>query len=97
MQPKSFPTQNAPPPLPATATAAGSSNSLALPIHRVYINEDLTKTRAEVAAKARQLKRDGKVDDTWIRDDFIVVKKKKKVTLSTESPHFGKFKCSAKI
>ena len=38
-------------------------------------NEDLTKTRAEVAAKAGQLNRDGKVDDTLIRDGFIFVKK----------------------
>lgn len=63
------------PPLPATATAAGSSNSSASPVHRIFINEDLTKIRAEVAAKARQLKRNGKVDDTWIRDGIIFVKK----------------------
>ena len=42
--------------LPARSTAR---------VHRLYINEGLTKTRAEVAARARQLKRDGKLDDTW--------------------------------
>ena len=31
-------------------------------VHKMYINED--RTRAEVAARARQLKRDGKPDDT---------------------------------
>ena len=40
------------PALPARSTAR---------VHRLYINEDLTKTRAEVAARARQLKRDGKL------------------------------------
>ena len=55
------------------------SQWLALParsaarVHRLYINED--RTRAEVAARARQLKRDGKLDDTWTRDGFIFVKK----------------------
>ena len=56
------------PSLPATATATGSSGGSAPPIHRIYINEDLIKTRAEVAAKARQLKRVGKLDDTWTRN-----------------------------
>ena len=32
-------------------------------------------SRAEVAARARQLKRDGKLDDTWTRDGIIFVKK----------------------
>ena len=54
------------PALPARSTAR---------VHRLYINEDLTKTRAEVAARARQLKRDGKLDDTWTRDGIIFVKK----------------------
>ena len=47
------------PALPARSTAR---------VHKLYINEDLTETRAEVAARARQLKRDGKLDDTWTRD-----------------------------
>ena len=54
------------PALPARSTAR---------VHRLYINEDLTRTRAEVAARARQLKRDGKLDDTWTRDGIIFVKK----------------------
>ena len=54
------------PALPARSTAR---------VHRLYINEDLTKTGAEVAARARQLKRDGKLDDTWTRDGIIFVKK----------------------
>ena len=54
------------PALPARSTAR---------VHRLYINEDLTKTRAEVAARATQLKRDGKLDDTWTWEGFIFVKK----------------------
>ncbi|XP_070209670.1 uncharacterized protein [Littorina saxatilis] len=41
---------------------------------KVFINEDLTRTRASVAAKARQLKRDKKITDTWTRDGVIFVK-----------------------
>ena len=54
------------PALPARSTAR---------VHRLYINEDLTRTRSELAARARQLKRDGKLDDTWTRDGIIFVKK----------------------
>ena len=46
---------------------------------RLYTNEDLTKTRAEVAVRARQLKRDGKLDDTWTRDGYICVQKRDSV------------------
>ena len=62
------------PALPARSTAR---------VHRLYINEDLTRTRAEVTARARQLKRDGKLDDTWV--GIIFVKKG-----DTGSPPYGK-------
>ena len=51
------------PALPARYTAR---------VHRLYINEDLT--RAEVAARARQLKRDDKLDNRWTRNGYIFVK-----------------------
>ena len=41
-------------------------------VHRLYINEDLT--RAEVVARARQLKRDDKLDNRWTRNGYIFVK-----------------------
>ena len=41
---------------------------------KIYINDDLTKLRAEIAAKARKLKKDGKIGDTWNRDGIIFVK-----------------------
>ena len=42
---------------------------------RVFINDDLTAVRAEIAAKARQLKRAEKITDTWVRDGVIFIKK----------------------
>ena len=66
------------PALPARSTAR---------VHRLYINEDLTRTRAEVAARARQLKRDGKLDDTWTREASFLSRRE---TLYTGSPPYGK-------
>ncbi|KAL8587514.1 hypothetical protein ACOMHN_000920 [Nucella lapillus] len=37
-------------------------------VPRVYVNDDLTKTRAEMATTARASKKRGKVADTWTRD-----------------------------
>ena len=55
---------------------ARNSGSSATPASRkIFINEDLTRIRAHVAAKARQLKRDQRISDTWTRDGFIFVKK----------------------
>ena len=45
------------------------------PAGRVYVNDDLTRERSRVAARARQLKRDKKIKDTWVRDGEIYVKK----------------------
>ena len=41
----------------------------------VFINENLTKTRATIAWEARTLKRERKISDTWTRDGVIFVKK----------------------
>ena len=40
----------------------------------IYINEDLTKDRARLAKTARDLKKSGKILDTWTRDGVIFVK-----------------------
>nr|KAG5703006.1 hypothetical protein BaRGS_016167 [Batillaria attramentaria] len=32
--------------------------------NKIYVNDDLTATRATLAAKARKLKKDNKIDDT---------------------------------
>ena len=40
----------------------------------IYINEDLTKERAEWAKRARTLKKQDKIKETWTRDGIIFVK-----------------------
>ena len=42
----------------------------------VYINEDLTSTRAKWAQRARNLKKQDKIQATWTRDGIIFVKHK---------------------
>ena len=42
--------------------------------HSVYIADDLTKRRAQMAYQARQLKRAGLIQDTWTFDSKILVK-----------------------
>ena len=40
----------------------------------VYINEHLTKKNGEIAQKARLLRRQGKISNTWTRDCKVFVK-----------------------
>ena len=40
----------------------------------VYVSDDLTKRRAGVAYRARMLKRDGAIADTWTFDSKVLVK-----------------------
>ena len=40
----------------------------------LYIQDDLTPRRAKLAYQARQLKRNGKVSDTWVTENKIIVK-----------------------
>ena len=40
----------------------------------IFINEDLTKKRAELFWKARQMKRDKKIHDVWTYDGNIIAK-----------------------
>ena len=48
--------------------------------HRVFINEDLTKTRMSMFHIALKLKRDNLVTDTWTTDGNVFVKDRKLVT-----------------
>ncbi|KAL8561132.1 hypothetical protein ACOMHN_033715 [Nucella lapillus] len=47
---------------------------LQAPSPRIYINDDMTQIRAEIAAAARASKKKGKVTDTWVRDGVVFVK-----------------------
>ena len=40
----------------------------------LFVNEDMTRSRATIAWEARTLKREGKILDTWTRDGTIFVK-----------------------
>ena len=46
---------------------------------KVFINHDLTKLRSEIAFRARTLKRQRSVTDTWVSDGVVFVKKNDKV------------------
>ena len=43
-------------------------------VHRVFINDDLSKARAAAAARARSLKKAGKIKDVWLRGGTVCVK-----------------------
>jgi hypothetical protein len=40
----------------------------------VYMNEHLTKRNADLARTARQLKKDGKIFNTWTRDCKVFIR-----------------------
>ena len=42
---------------------------------RLFINEDLTRTRSQLFYKARQLKREKKITDTWTHDGNVLIKR----------------------
>jgi exosome complex exonuclease DIS3/RRP44 len=42
---------------------------------KVFINEDLTRERSRIAAKARELKRQKLISDTWTRDGVVFAKR----------------------
>ncbi|KAK7474612.1 hypothetical protein BaRGS_00034141 [Batillaria attramentaria] len=41
---------------------------------KIYLNDDLPRTRADIASKARELKSDGIIQETWVRDGIIFVR-----------------------
>ena len=58
---------------------ACSGVSATCALRKIHSNEDLTKTRAKVAADARKLKRDKRIDDTWVRDGTVFLSKRAQV------------------
>ena len=40
-------------------------------VHRIFISDDLTKARAAAAARARSLKKAGKIKDLWLRGEIV--------------------------
>ena len=44
------------------------------PLEKIFINEDLTSTRASLAAEARLIKKAGKIQDTWTYNGNILIK-----------------------
>jgi len=44
------------------------------PVPKLFVNDDMTQERARIAAKARKLKRDKKIEDTWARGGVVFVK-----------------------
>jgi len=56
------------------SAAAAAAMTVPSPAGRVYVNDDLTHKRSIVATRARQLKRDKKIKDTWVRDGEIYEK-----------------------
>ena len=67
------PAQGSPPPPSSAAEAVAAP--VPRPGERVFINDDLTRPRARLAARARKLRREGQVQDTWVYDGDIYVKK----------------------
>ena len=45
----------------------------------VYISDNLTRRRARLEKMARELRRHGKITDTWVFDGRIMVKDQKNV------------------
>ncbi|KAK6191173.1 hypothetical protein SNE40_002911 [Patella caerulea] len=44
--------------------------------HNIFINEDLTKVRSNLAFQARQLQKEKKIQSTWTSDGIIFIKKR---------------------
>ena len=42
----------------------------------IYFNEDLTKTRAQLAKETRNLKKNNEINVTWVYDGKILIKEK---------------------
>ena len=53
----------------------------------IFINEDLTKTRADWAKRARNLRKLEKIKDTWTRDGVIFIKHLKEDEEDEETPY----------
>ncbi|XP_070200949.1 uncharacterized protein [Littorina saxatilis] len=71
---KTAPTMGFSPPVSAAEAAARSAP------RGVFVNDDLTRQRARLAAEARRLKQERRIEDTWVRDGEIFIKKNEKIT-----------------
>ena len=60
-------------------------------VHRVFINDDLTKARVAAAARARSLKKAGKIKDVWLRGGTVCVKCNDKILSVTNIEDLGVF------
>ena len=67
------------PSIPSSTSSASRRN----PALRIFINEDLTRTRSEAAAFARDLKRRKTIEDTWTKDGVVYIKRGTTVQRST--------------
>ena len=52
--------------------------------HPIFLNEDLSRARSLLSFDARKLKRDGKIEDTWVFDGRIKVKTNNKVVVNID-------------
>ncbi|KAK7089187.1 uncharacterized protein [Littorina saxatilis] len=71
---------------PASAAEAAAQSTL----RGVFVNDDLTRQRARLAAKARRLKQDRRIQDTWVRDGEIFIKRNEKITTVFNEVELGK-------
>ena len=55
-------------------------------LNKIFLNEDLTSTRADIAKRARLLKKNKSITDTWCRDGVIFMKKKNDTVLKITAP-----------
>ena len=54
-----------------------------IPLNRpIYMNEDLSSARLKLAYEARQLKRAGKITDTWVIDGKVKIKDNHNIIVS---------------
>ncbi|KAL8598269.1 hypothetical protein ACOMHN_035219 [Nucella lapillus] len=86
LTPKGF----TPPPRPSSATEAAAT-PVPKPGDRIYVNDDLTRVRAQLAARARRFKREKKVQDTWVYDGDIYVKRGDVIIKIVSDRHLDSF------
>ena len=75
-------------PPPSCASSSSLSTLSSSSTSRIAVNDDLTKTRAQLAAMARDSKRRKNIDDTWVRSGVIVIKKNDSVYKVTTKREF---------
>ena len=61
---------------PTTGGASDTNQSKGRGTQKIFINEDLTKYRAQLLYQARTLKRQKKIEDCWSWDGSILIKNK---------------------